>query len=373
MRRAVLEMTKKGSFQMRKWAAALLVAATALTLAACGSGGDGGGSSTSGGGGKRYKLVLSNNYMGNEWRPQMENIAKFVAASPRYKDKVDLEIQNADLTPTAQIASLQSIIRQKPDAILIDAASATALDPTVTQACNAGIKVISFDQVVNAPCAYNIRLDYEKTAHDMVEFLAAAIHGRGDILMDTGLAGIPLSAAWVATWRRMLAEDYPDINVVGTFSSQYAPGPELQAVSSLLSQHPHIDGILSGAYCTSDIKALQSAGRPLVPMTCLDVNGNEQACAKARIACLFVGAPAWASGLAIENAVKLLDGEDVPKLTQTYDTNFVNNPDNITFKNVMKVEPLTPGVNYYPNDSPSLITPITYGDYNMTPADVLGK
>jgi len=378
VRRAVLEMTEKGSSKMRKWLAALLVAAAALALAACGSSNsgtsNGGGSSTSGsGGGKTYKLVLSNNYMGNEWRPQMENVAKFVANSARYKGKVDLEIQNADSTPTAQIASLQSIIRQKPDAILLDPASATALDPTVQQACSAGIKVISFDQAVDAPCATRVHLNYQNTAHDMVEFLAASMHGRGDILMDTGLAGLPLSAAWVAEWNSVLKNEYPNIHVVGTYMSQYAPGPELQAVSSLLSQHPRIDGILSGAYCTSDIKALQSAGRPAVPMTCLDVNGNEQACAKARLQCLFVGAPAWASGVAIETAVKVLDGQSVPRDVLTFDTNFVNNPQNVSFNHVMKFQPLTPGVNYYPSDSPSLITPITFGDYNMTPADVLGQ
>lgn len=373
---------------MRKWGAALLVAAITLVLAACGSGGSGttsapaegtdagstdASSTDTGSTGETYKLVLSNNYMGNEWRPQMENVAKFVASSEQYADRVDLEIQNSDVTPTAQIASLQNIIRQDPDAILIDSASATALNPTIEQACQAGIVVISFDQVATAPCNYKIRLDYEKTAHDMVTFLAEAMGGEGKIIMDTGLAGIPLSAAWVETWEKILSEEYPGIEIVGTYESQYAPGPELQAVSALISQHPQIDGILSGAYCTSDIKALKSAGRELVPMSCLNVNGNEIACKEEGIPCLFVGAPAWVSGVAIEKAVELLEGGTLPKLTETYDTNFVNNPTNVEFDSAMKIEPLTPGVNFYPDDSPSLITPITYGDYNMTPADVLGQ
>src|SRR5207248_10690469 len=33
----------------------------------------------------KFKIVLSNNYMGNEWRPQMENVAKFISRSSRYK------------------------------------------------------------------------------------------------------------------------------------------------------------------------------------------------------------------------------------------------------------------------------------------------
>ncbi len=71
--------------------------------------------------------------------------------------------------------------------------------------------------------------------------------------------------------------------------------------------------------------------------------------------------------------VGVLEGGTLPKLTETYDTNFVNNPTNVEFDSAMKIEPLTPGVNFYPDESPSLITPITYGDYEMTPADVLGQ
>ena len=47
---------------------------------------------------------------------------------------------------------------QKPDAILVDAASDAALNPTIKKACDAGIVVISFDQVVTEPCAYAARL-----------------------------------------------------------------------------------------------------------------------------------------------------------------------------------------------------------------------
>jgi len=358
---------------MRKLGAVLLAAAAGLMLVACGSGDDGG---SPGGAARhkgRWKIVLSNNYMGNEWRPQMVNQLNFVAHSAKYADKVDFDVQNVELTPTAQIASLQSITRQKPDAILLNAASPTALNPTVEQACKAGILVITFDQTATAPCAYVYQVDYERTGHDMVEFLATALRGRGDILMDTGLAGVPISETWLRVWRQILAEKYPDIHVVGTYSAQYAPGPELQGVSSLLSQHDHIDGVLSGAYCSSIVKALRAANRPLVPMTCLNVNGNEQVCEQNRLPCLFVGAPSWVGAVALEAAVKILEGGEQPRLTQTYDKNFVNNPDNFEFDHELEAEPLTPGVNYYPDESPSLITPITYDDWNMTPADVLGQ
>ncbi len=323
---------------------------------------------------KKWKIVLSNNYMGNEWRPQMENAVKWVASQPKYRNTVDLEIRNVQLTPTAQIQSLQSIIRERPDAILIDAASATALNPTVEQACKAGILVFSFDQVVTAPCAYKFPENYAAQGHDMIEWLAKALHGRGDILMDEGLQGIPISETFVKIWKSTIKNKYPGIHIVGTYSSQYAPGPELQAVSSLVAQNPKIDGVLSGAYQSSIIKALRQAGRKLVPMTGLDVNGNETDCAKAHIPCFFFGAPSWVGALALEHAVNLLEHKArYPKNQPYFSTNFVTKQGNFTFSHEQKVQVLTPGVNWYPNESPSLITPITYDGWKMTAKDVLGK
>lgn len=361
--------------------AGLLAAAAvgAMALASCGSSdsddkttaaaGSGGGEAK-----KTYDIVLSNNYMGNEWRPQMVNVAKFVADAGENKGRVNLQVQISDATPAAQIQSLQSVIRKKPDAIMIDAASGTALNPTIEQACKAGILVFSFDQVVTAPCAYKLPQDYEAQAEDAVNWLGTQLDGKGKILMDTGLAGIPLSETYVRVWKKVLAEKYPGIEVVGTFESQYAPGPELQGVSAQLARNPKVDGILSGAYIASDIKALKQAGRPMVPMTGLDFNGGQKQCAAEKLKCFFIGAPAFVSGMAIDAIVKELDEPgSVPKESVYWDTNYVSDAGQIEFPKKQKLEVLEPDVNYYPDGSDSLVTPITYGDYEMTAADVLGK
>ena len=360
--------------------AGLLAAAAvgAMALASCGSSSDDGTSaSASGGGGAKkdsYDIVLSNNYMGNEWRPQMVNAAKFVANAGANKGRVKLQVQISDATPAAQIQSLQSIIRKKPDAIMIDAASATALNPTLEQACKAGILVFSFDQVVSAPCAYKLPQDYEAQAADAVNWLGTQLGGKGNILMDTGLAGIPLSETYVRVWKKTLAEKYPGIKVVGTFESQYAPGPELQGVSAQLARNPKVDGILSGAYVASDIKALKQAGRPMVPITGLDFNGGQKQCATAKLKCFFIGAPAFVSGMAIDAIVKELDQKgSVPKESVYWDTNYVSEAGQVDFPKRQKLEVLKAGENYFPDGSDSLVTPISYGDYGMTAEDVLAK
>lgn len=321
----------------------------------------------------KFTVFLSNNYMGNQWRPQMENVAKVIASSSEYRGKVNLEIRNVQGTAAAQIQSLQSIVRQHPSAIMVDAASPTALNPTLQQACAAGILVFSFDQVVSAPCAYKLPEGYQAEAEDMANWIGTELHGKGNILMDTGLPGIAISTTFETVWKQVLAAKYPGIKIVGTFSSEYAPGPELQGVSSDLASSPKISGILSGGYCSSDIEALKRAGRPLVPMTCLDINGNEQQCAAAKLACFFFGAPAYVSGVALQHIVNLLEKKATyPKTESYYNTNFVTKEGDIKFTHVQTLEPLTPGVNYYPTESSALVTPITYSPWKLTPSQVLG-
>src|SRR4051812_39356353 len=101
---------------------------------------------------KPYVIYLSNNFVGNDWRQQMQRVAQVSVDKGPLKGKVDLHIEVAEGTVQAQINSLNNIIRQKPDAILVDAASDSALNPTLKRACDAGIVVISFDQVLPDPC-----------------------------------------------------------------------------------------------------------------------------------------------------------------------------------------------------------------------------
>jgi ribose transport system substrate-binding protein len=303
--------------------------------------------------------------MGNQWRPQMENDAKVMAK--KMGATVNLKIANSAGTAAEQIASLQTIIRDKPNAIMIDSASATALNPTVQSACRQGIIVFSFDQTVTAPCAYKLQENYAKEAHDMVMWLGKELKGTGNILEDTGLAGIPISTTFVKVWTADLAANFPAIKVVGTFDSQYAPGPNLQGVTADLAQKVTVNGILNGGYCSSDIQALTTAGMPLVPDTCLDVNGNEQACQKANIPCFFFAAPAYVSAIALQDIVKILKHTAKFKKSQGYyDTNFVSSVGNIQFSHQQGVMVLTPGVNYYPKSSASLITPITAPGLGIT-------
>lgn len=353
-----------------------LAAAACAAVGACGDSGsddDAGGSTTAGS--DPVRIVLSNNFMGNEWRPQMVNIAEYVASAPPYGDNVELSVQLSDATPAAQIASLQSIIRDEPDAIAVDAASATALNPTIEQACAAGITVISFDQTVTAPCALKIGKDYGAAAADELRWLAAHLDGRGKILMDKGLPGVPLSEDMVQVWNEMLESDYPDIEVVGTYNSEFTEAVEQQAVSSQLARHREVDGVLSQVSCSAVINAFEKAGRDPVPVGCNAYNRGQIACVEKDVPCFFYPTPAYIGGIAIERAYQVVaEDRDQPEFEDVGGDYMVSPAGEIDFEaQAADVVPLEAGVNYYPDASPALSTPVTYGDWDITPAIALGE
>jgi ribose transport system substrate-binding protein len=318
---------------------------------------------------KKYTIYLSNNYLGNDWRQQMERSAQVLTLKGPMAGRVDLHIVNVDNTVAAQIASLNNIIQTHPDAILIDAGSPDALNSTIAKACAQGILVASFDQVVTAPCAWKVDSGQNVQQPWGAEWMAATLHGKGNLLVDRGLPGAPLSLGAVKAWNDVFAK-YPGIHVVGYYAGQYALGPEQSAVASLLTAHPHIDGIMSQAYGVGATAALKAAGQKPVPMVAATFNETILGCVNNHIACLFPVNPTWLSGLAMKYMVDALDGKIAKTAQWVHDavppfaTNNVKIPGTTTVR--VKV-----GVNVYPGMAGTLTLPVSPPWANITPQEAL--
>ncbi len=324
---------------------------------------------------KTYTIYLSNNFVGNDWRQQMERVAEVSVNKGPLKGRVDLKIENVDNTVQAQINSLNNILRAKPDAILIDAGSAEALNPTIKKACDAGIVVISFDQVVSEPCAYALESDWNRIPAVLAEWMAKQLGGKGKVFVDRGLAGAPISAQLENGYLDVL-KNYPDIEVIGNYNGEYALGPEQAGVASLLAAHPQVDGILTQGYGTGAMKALQDAGRPMVPITAFSYNGTAVACAQTEGAkCILGSNPAYLSSEAIKLAVDILDGK--PKPT---DRHVLVNGDFLTTDPIKSelypdavFQKVEIGKNAFPDLPPGLTLPITPDWVDITAQEAAGS
>ncbi len=173
---------------------------------------------------KVYTIYLSNNFNGNDWRQQMLHSAQVAATKAPLAGRVKLTIDNVETTTQAQINSLNNIIREKPDAILVDAGSGDALNPTLERACKTGIVVVSFDQVVTADCAYKVTSNFDTMAANQALWVATLLKGKGKVLVDRGLAGAPVSERLENGFKSVL-DKYPGIEIVRVLQRQLCARP----------------------------------------------------------------------------------------------------------------------------------------------------
>ncbi len=248
-------------------------AASAMLLAGCAGGAPDAGSSGSAGGDgaeKPIKVALSNYFNGNIWRKQMEASFEATAkANPQYVS--EFKTVNSDGSAPQQAQQIQSLVLEGYDTILIDAASPTALNGAIQEACDAGVTVVVFDSLATADCAYKVAFDYEAYGETEAQFMADKLGGKGNLLMVRGIAGITVDDDIYRGVTNVL-QKYPDMKLVGEVYGQFTESTAQQEVAKILPSLPKIDGVLTeGNDGGGTLDAFLQAGVSPVPLI---IQGN---------------------------------------------------------------------------------------------------
>lgn len=317
----------------------------------------------------KWKIALSNSFMGNDWRQEMQNVALVVSKEPPFNKLVSFKIFDTENTVQAQSASIRALVQQGYNAILVDAASPTGLNSAIQYACVHHVVIVSFDQVVTAPCAYKRDSNWNFAAHVMALYLAKVLHGHGNIIFDRGLPGATVS--YILTNDALAVfHKYPGIKIVGYFDGQYAEGPTEQGVASLLAANPNVNAVYTQGYCTSVVRAFAQAGKKPVPMACQGYNGNFLVLAKPGANGIITVNTPGLSAIALQVAVDVLEGKHVPKVVHLQPPVFVTD----THINLgVPVQKIRLGVNAFPNLPPGLTWPAAPPQFHVTPQEALGR
>lgn len=269
-------------------------------------------------GGEGYVVALCNYSIGNSWRAQMEQ--EFVAEAEKLKAEgvvSEYYITNSNEDINKQISDMQDLITKKVDAIVITAASPTALAPVVEEATEAGIKVVSFDNVVETEeQVATVGIDEKEFGRIGAEWLVDKLDGKGKIVVLNGIAGTATdSLSWGGA--EEVFKQYPDIEILGSANASWDYAQGKAAMESMLSAYPEIDGVWSqgGAMTQGAIDAFIAAGRDLVPMTSEGNNGAIRAWIENKdkgLSCIAPSNPTYTSAEALRVVVKALNGEDIP-------------------------------------------------------------
>ncbi|WP_223425633.1 ABC transporter substrate-binding protein [Tateyamaria pelophila] len=265
------------------------------------------------------RIALSNNYAGNSWRQAMLQTWEEVGGQA----VADGVLAAADAYTTSenqateQAAQIQNMILQGYDAIVMNAASPTALNGAVKEACDAGVTVVSFDGIVTEPCAWRIAVDFAAMGREEVDYLATRLPDGGNLLEIRGLAGVFVDDEISKGIHEGVAE-HDQFEIVGSVHGDWAQDVAQKAVAGVLPSLPEIVGVVTqGGDGYGAAQAFKAAGRP----TPLIVLGNrqdelqwwaEQRAANNYETLSLSIAPGVAS-LALWVAQQVLAGNEVPK------------------------------------------------------------
>jgi ribose transport system substrate-binding protein len=262
----------------------------------------------------KWVIGVSNTLVGNGWREEMICSVKAQATASGNVSKVIVADRNG--SAAEQSADIRNLISAGVNAIIIDPADPKALNPVIAQAAARGIKVVSVDQTVTAPQAYNVTNDQTKYGYLGALWLFKQMHGKGNVVEMRGIAGASADTDRHTGFEQALKK-YPGIHVVkSTFTGwQYATGGK--QMLDILNSGVKVDGVWTSGIDYTVVNAFKTAGKPLVPIVGADNNQflKYLLTQYPTLKGAAVTNPATIGGAGTAVALKLLEGKSAPKNT----------------------------------------------------------
>lgn len=275
---------------------------------------------------KKFKIALSNSFIGNKWRIEMENVWKAALEMEPFKSGVEGSWFNSGNDVSKQSQQISNLIAKKVDAIVVDAASPTGLNGILTQATQRGILVVSFDNIVTAPSVLKVNTDQVAFGKQLAEWLAKKLNGKGNVIMVTGVAGTSVDEDR-NKGAEMVWKANPGIKVVNRYTGMWDSATAERNTASILPSLPQIDGIWCQGGTDGVLKAFIAAKRPLPPTAGEAENGFRKfmlGYMGHKVDGISIGQPPFLSVISLELARRIL-AKEYPKKDITIPFPYVTN------------------------------------------------
>lgn len=304
---------------LRKIAAGLTAVVIAASLSACSSSGIGGGDD----GKKTIGLAVANLQADffNQIRQSVEAEAE--------AEGVEVIVSDAKGDSDTQVSQIQDFITQNVDAIIYIPAGATAATVPVRAAKDAGIPIVTVDRNPDgAPGDTFIATDSVSAAKSLGEWVAKKVNGTGQVGVIQGQIGTTpqvareegFTAALEGTGLKIVAEQA---------SAQWAQDEGYDIATDMLQSNPGITVFFgqADALALGASAAARAAGAQVVVVGFDgDVAGLE-AVRDGNLAATITQPTQGMGKLAVQSAVKLIDGEQLP--AEQLQEGVLTTPDNV--------------------------------------------
>lgn len=262
-----------------------------------------------------YKIGWSTIYLTPSWMQETSGLMD--ACIEKYKSEgviSEYSIANADGDTSAQISQIENMIAEGYDAIILDSGSSDALNQVVEKATSQGVVVVNFDSLVTTDkVTCRIGTSDAEYGRLCAQWLVDTLDGKGNIIVFSGPAGVAVSDGRESGAMEVL-EKYPDINIITTLHSEYNSAPAMEVLNPVLDAND-VDGIcaLGGSLASASLTAVLDKGLDMIPICGENYNGFLRQWADLvddGFESFAVCQPNWLGVLAVEQSIRILNGED---------------------------------------------------------------
>ena len=154
----------------------------------------------------------------------------------------------AEPTAEAQIQMIEECIAQKVSSIAIAGNDPDALQPVLTKAMNAGIKIVSFDSAVNQDSrqVHVNQADPELIGRVEIQAIAEMIGGEGQIAVLSATSQATNQNIWIEWMKEELKDSaYSNIELVKVAYGDDLRDKSTSETEALLKAYPDLKGIIA--------------------------------------------------------------------------------------------------------------------------------
>jgi ribose transport system substrate-binding protein len=265
-----------------------------------------------------YRIALVNGFIANDWRVQMIKVAKAYAEQPDVaKDIKEFKVISVGEDIAAQIAAANNFIDQGFDAVIVNANNSSAFGGVVRKANDAGVVLLSFDNVIDDPMNIQINVDQVGIGRAAGEFLLKETTADpANFLFVRGPAGQPVDIARAKGFGEALAASSRKVNVTEVVGN-WAPGDAQKVTADAIAAGGMFDAIYVEGGSQGAAQAMLDAGKFIVPMAGEDENAFRLMCNDNHdkgMHCSSGGTGPAQSAVTIKTAISALKGEVIPQV-----------------------------------------------------------
>lgn len=162
----------------------------------------------------------------------------------------------------SEISIIENFIEQGVSAICMDPVDAEALKDVINRATEAGIPVVTFNNIIDGVEAYAYTPNSEASATNLAEAMCAYLNYEGKVAILQEQPGNFSSDTHEQAYRDVIAK-YPNIEIVGEQITDWDPDKALQITQTWLSTLDELDAIItiSGNSAAAAAQAIEAAGK----------------------------------------------------------------------------------------------------------------